>query len=285
MVSIKIIRRRIKSTQNIAQITKAMEMVAASKMKKAQQAAVLGKPYAERIYLATKELASRTDKKLHPLLSLGNPTGGQLVILISTNKGLCGGLNTNLFRNTASWFTDLAHTEYISIGKKGENFVVKTGRHLVADFSQKLPFTENVAAVTKLAVDGFITGLYKEVYLVYNMFMNALKHTPDKKLLLPLSVFEGKEEFQEMKFAEFKVEPSATDILENLLPHYLESQIRTAILEAEASEHSARMMAMKNATDAAMDLMDALTLMFNKARQEKITYEIADMVTARMTTE
>ena len=179
----------MKSAQNIAQITRAMEMVAASKMKKAQNAAILGKPYAERIYLATKELANRTQKELHPLLSYGNPSGKTLLILISTNKGLCGGLNTNLFRNIINWFSQVSGIDYISIGKKGEHFIVKSGRHLVADFSEKIPFTVNVAPVTKLIVDGFINGTYKEIYLVYNMFINALKHLPFKRLILPLSGF------------------------------------------------------------------------------------------------
>lgn len=285
MSNIRQIRRRIKSVQNITQITRAMEMVAASKMKKAQDKAVLGKPYAEKIYQATKELADHTEKKFHPLLSLGNPEGKLLAVLISTNKGLCGGLNTNLFRLINQWLTSEKNIDFVTLGKKGENFVVRSGQNLVADFSQKTPFTENVAALTSFLVDGFIKETYREIYLVYNTFLTAFRQIPTKKVILPIISFTTTEEVQEESFPEFLVEPGITDVLENLLPHYLENQIRAAILEAEASEHSARMMAMKNATEAASDLISDLTLIYNKVRQEKITSEIADMVTARMAVE
>lgn len=285
MASIKIIRRRIKSAQNIAQITKAMEMVAASKMKKAQEAAEQGKAYADKIYEATKELAKRSDKKIHPLLEEGNIKGKSLVIIISTNKGLAGGLNTNLFRATDTWFEKDANTDYISIGKKGQSFVVRSQKKLTADFSEKTPFINNVPAVTQLLVSGFIEGTYKEVYVVFNTFINALKQVPARRKILPLSQFEEKENKEEENFATFEIEPNTEDVLSDLIPHYLENQIRSALFESEASEHSARMIAMKNATDAALDLMEDLTLAYNRIRQEKITYEIADTVTARMAIE
>jgi F-type H+-transporting ATPase subunit gamma len=284
MANIRLIKRRIKSATNIAQITRAMEMVAASKMKKAQDNAVSGKPYAEEIFRAAKELATHIEKKSHPLLTEGNPEGKNLVIVISTNKGLCGGLNTNLFREIGNYW-EKKGVDFITVGKKGENFVVRTGRNLVADFSVQTPFTENVPALTKLLVDGFIAGTYKEVYLVFNTFLSALKQNPTKKKILPIAGLGEKLDKEEVKFAEFIIEPDIESVLNNLLPHYLENQIRAAILEAEASEHSARMIAMKNATDAALDFVDSLTLLFNKARQEKITYELADIVTARLAVE
>lgn len=286
MASIKLITRRIKSVQNISQITKAMEMVAASKMKKAQEAALMGKPYADRIYQATCELARRTGKKFHPLLSEGNPKGKLLIILISTNKGLCGGLNTNLFRMIHNLTGVNNLTEYITIGKKGENFVARTGKKLIADFSLKTPFITSVPAVTGMVIESFMKGEYREIWLAYNGFLSALKQLPLKKRILPLTDIELKEDSQEdINFSDFVMEPSIDDILDNLLPHYIENQIRSAIFEAEASEHSARMIAMKNASDAALDLIDDLTLIYNKARQEKITYEIADIVTARLAVE
>lgn len=286
MASIRLIRRRIRSAQNIAQITRAMQMVAASKMKKAIAAAELGKLYAEKIYLATRELAERTEEMAHPLLSEGNPQGKTLIILISTNKGLCGGLNTNLFRAIMQWFPGHGAFDYVTIGKKGEGFCVRSGRQLTADFSVTVPFLENVPAVTQLLVDGYLKGSYKEVYVTYSTFVNALQQAPMRRQILPLSVNAEKTETPvSLQFAEFVIEPTIDDVLINLLPHYLENQLRSAILEAEASEHSARMMAMKNATDAALDFMGGLTLMLNKARQEKITYEIADMVTARLAVE
>lgn len=286
MPSLRRIRGRIKSTQNIAQITRAMQMVAASKMKKAQEAALLGKAYADKISQATRELSGGVVSIEHPLLGGGNPKGKQLVIVISTNKGLCGGLNASLFRNVIQWFGKSADATFVSVGQKGSNFVAATGRTLVADFSESPTFLASVPALTQMAVSGFIDGSYKEVFVVYNAFINALKQIPTKKRILPLKLSDQEDlPTENHHLAQFEVEPSIDDVLEHLLPHYLENQIRSAIYEAEASEHSARMIAMKNATDAAYDVIDGLTLQFNKARQEKITYEIADIVTARMAVE
>lgn len=290
MASLKIIRRRIKSAQNIAQITRAMEMVAASKMKKAQEKALMGRAYADKIYDATRELAGKTEKTMHPLLSEGNPKGKKLIIVISTTKGLCGGLNTNLFREINVWFPKNSNHDYISVGKKGENYIIRSGRKLAADFSDKVTFSENVAPLTQLFVDGFIKGIYSEVYLTYNAFINVLKQTPTKRMILPIVKLEEypapqHKESKYISFSNFTIEPSVEEVLDNLIPHYLENQLRSSILEAEASEHSARMIAMRNATDAALDLMEGLTLVMNKVRQEKITYEIADTVTARMAIE
>lgn len=287
MASVKLIRGRIKSAKNIAQITRAMEMVSASKMKKAIEAASLGKSYAEKIYEATRSLAGKTDARVHPLLSKGNPNGKTLLIIISTNKGLCGGLNTNLFREVQQKFGSLTGVECISVGKKGESFVIKSGRKLVADYSV-VPFESSVAPLTQYLVEGFVQGTYKQVYVIFNSFINALKQLPMIKQILPLSATElvaDKEAPKTEEFAAFEIEPNVEDVLGALLPHYLENQIRAAIFESEASEHSARMIAMKNATDAALDLMENLTLVYNKIRQEKITYEIADTVTARMAME
>lgn len=285
MASIRLIRRRIRSAQSIAQITKAMQMVAASKMKKAQEAAQLGKLYADKIYIASRELATRTEEHIHPLLEKGNPNGKLLVILISTNKGLCGGLNTNLFRQVLKWIPKETEADYIAVGKKGVGFLVRSGRNLKADFSEMQSFLDAVPPITTMLVNGFVDGTYKDVHVVYSSFVNALKQEPMQKMILPLSVMATdltEESKESLKFGEFVIEPDIDDVLSALLPHYLENQLRSAVLEAEASEHSARMIAMKNATDAAMDFMQGLTLQLNKARQERITYEIADMVTARM---
>lgn len=285
MANIKLIKRRIKSAQNISQITKAMEMVAASKMKKAQETALKGKPYADRINTAVKILAERMEDKRHPLLGRGNPEGSKLYVLISTNKGLCGGLNTSLFRYLMTIVNKDDKMEYVALGKKGSSFIARWGKILIADFSDNLPFPVNVPSLTNLIIEGFTGGKFKEVILVYNNFISALKQQPVDKKILPIESFEKAEKEEIASFNEFVLEPDAQTILESLLPHYLENQVRTAIYEAEASEHSARMIAMKNATDAALDLIDDLTLVYNKARQEKITYEIADIVTARLAVE
>lgn len=286
MANLRQIKRRIKSAKNIAQITRAMEMVAASKMKKAQNDAIMGKPYAEKIYQAVSDLSANIDKTVHPLLSEGNENGKKLVVLITTNKGLCGSLNTSLLRTFDKWASIMENLEAVILGKKGQSYIVRSKAGLIADFSVDVPWRNIIPAVNKICVEGFIKGTYREVYLVYNTFFTVMKQIPTIKRILPITALEKTDSDANSKkrinFREFLIEPSINEVLENLLPHYIENQIRTAVLEAEASEHSARMIAMKNASDAALDLMDSLTLMFNRARQEKITFEIADMVTARM---
>lgn len=282
MANIKLIKRRIKSAQNISQITRAMEMVAASKMKKAQEKALNGKPYADKINQAVRVLAEKVNRHEHPLLKKGNSQGVSLYIIISTNKGLCGGLNTNLFRFLTSKIKSEENQEFISIGKKGESFIIRWHKKLLADFSEELPFTNSVPAIASLIISDFIKGRLKQVVLCYNNFISALNQEPILNKILPIENIEKAEKSESEEFNEFVLEPSPGDVLNSLLPHFLENQIRAAIFEAEASEHSARMIAMKNASDAAGDLIEGLTLLYNKARQEKITYEISDIVTARL---
>ncbi|MBI2405129.1 ATP synthase F1 subunit gamma [Candidatus Gottesmanbacteria bacterium] len=285
MANIRLIKRRITSAKNIAQITRAMELVAASKMKKAQAQAITGKLYAQKIYDMVMLLAAKVDAHAHPLLSKPKTvTGKRLVILISTNKGLCGGLNTNLFRFTLREYGSRSSHDFVALGKKGALFLVRTGNAITADFSREIPFTNVVPAVTELAASEFIKGSYEGVDLVYNEFVSAFKQVPRKKIILPLTIETGMLQ-KEKEIGEFLIEPSVSEVFDALLPHYVENQIRDAILQAEASEHSARMIAMRNATDNALSFMQELTLVYNKARQEKITYEISDMVTARLAVE
>lgn len=277
MANIRLIKRRIRVAKNIAQVTKAMQMVAASKMKKAQEKAIAGKPYAQKIL----ELVSRfskgkeIDPTAYPLFkkNLGKKN---LVILISTNKGLCGSLNSNLFRNLDHWFLKDTETDFVTFGEKGRLLVLRFGKNLVADFSSSL-FLESVGALVNLITEAYTKGTYREIYLVYNNFLSLLSHEPTKKIVLPLEEIVSEENFAK----DFLIEPDLKTVLTGLLPHYLEVEIRKAILEAEASEHSARMMAMKSATDNAFSLMQDLTLEYNKARQQMITYELADITTAR----
>lgn len=287
MASIRILRRRIKSAKNIAQITKAMELVAASKMKKAQAAAIAGKQYAEKIYEMVTNLASRTEVTNHPYLVRPSVlTGKRLIILISTTKGLCGGLNSNLFRFVIKTYPDFAKHDVVTIGKKGTSLVVRFGANLKADFSGTTPFITSVPAIVDLMVTEFLAGAYDGVDVVFNEFKSALHQIPKKKTVLPLTI-EGitTEKETEDTFSEFVIEPSKKEVFDALLPHYIENQIRDAVLQGEASEHSARMVAMRNATDNASSLIDGLTLMYNKERQAKITFEIADIVTARLAVE
>ena len=287
MASIRILRRRIKSAKNIAQITKAMELVAASKMKKAQAAAIAGKQYAQKIYEMVTNLAARSEVTNHPYLVRPSVlTGKRLIILISTTKGLCGGLNSNLFRFVIKTYPDFARYDVVTIGKKGTSLVVRFGANLKADFSNTTPFVASVPAIVELMVTEFLAGAYDGVDVVFNEFKSALQQIPKKKTVLPLTI-EGIQTEKEADdtFSEFVIEPTKKEVFDALLPHYIENQIRDAILQAEASEHSARMVAMRNATDNASSLIDGLTLMYNKERQAKITFEIADIVTARLAVE
>lgn len=277
MSNIRLIKRRIRVSKNIAQVTKAMQMVSASKMKKAQERAVSGKPYAEKIYALVGQLTQK--KEIDPFtfpLFKKNSSKRILVILISTNKGLCGGLNSNLFRSLNNWFPKDQEADFVTFGEKGRSLMVRLGKNLLADFSSSL-FLDNVGGLLNLVVNGYIKGDYNEIYLVYNNFLSILNHQPVKELILPL----GKINSEENSGKDFLIEPDLKTVLLKLLPHYLEVEIRKAILEAEASEHAARMMAMKAATDNAVSLMNDLTLEYNKARQQMITFELADIVTAR----
>lgn len=284
MANERLIKGRIKSAKNISQITKAMQMVAASRMKKAQLAALSGRPYTEKIAEMVSQFVKRIELSKHPLLAR-HETGKTMFIFISTNKGLLGGLNSNLFKAFVKWFSasELANSVFVTLGKKGESFLIRNGYSLTADFSTVEPFSKNIPALTTLITEGFTRGEYKEVYLIFSNFISALKQEPLRKKILPVAEFNlGGQDQEPQSELDFVIEPSIEAILDTLLFHYLENQVRDAVLEAEASEHSARMMAMKNATDNALELMDLLTLEYNKARQEKITSEIADMVTARL---
>lgn len=287
MANIRLIKRRIKSAKNIAQITKAMELVAASRMRKAQAAALAGKAYAQKIYDMVLHLASRVDANLHPLLTAPKVlSGSRTVIVLSTNKGLCGGLNTTLFRFLNREYADMGKNRYIVLGKKAGVFVSRLAPDQVsADFSQTVPFVTNVAAITAMITDEYINGKTDGVDLVYNEFLSAIKQQPRKKTILPLAIESSDTEAKATHVSSIEdmlIEPDPESVFASLLPHYLENQIRDAILQAEASEHSARMIAMRNATDNATGLVGDLTLAYNKARQEKITYEITDMITARL---
>lgn len=285
MANIRLVKRRIKSAKNIAQITKAMEMVAGSRMRRAQLQAISGKAYAMKIYEMVLRLAHRVDPANHPLL--GKPktvSGHRLIITISTNKGLCGGLNTNLFRFMAREYGDLRRQTHVVIGKKAASFISRLApaESIIADFSAEVPFVRAVPAITSMITTRFMDGACDGVDLVYNEFISALRQNPRKKTILPLTLEGVVHEDDAPQAHDILIEPDPETVFQALLPHYLENQIRDALLQAEASEQSARMIAMRSATDNAKSLMEDLTLVYNKARQERITYEITDMVTARL---
>lgn len=273
MANLRNIKRRIKSAKNISQITHAMELVAASRMKKAQIAAINSRPYTQKLMEAVNELITNSNISTHPLKT--PKTGPRLIILFTTNKGLCGGLNTQLLKHHLSITTP--DCQYISIGKKGENFIIKTGKKLLADFSSH----PNASAISELVQKEFLLSNYSEVFLVYNRFISSLKQSPTIEQLLPIKL---QTDSAKTIPHNHLIEPNLTAVIDNLLSSFVENQIHHALLESQASEYSARMINMKQATDSAKDFIKNLTLEYNGARQSQITSEIADLVTARMST-
>src|SRR3954463_13916583 len=282
------IRRRIKSIRNTSQITKALQMVAASKMRKAQMAALAGRPYASLLNRVLVSLQERTDSKLHPLLQK-REVKKELVIVLSTDKGLAGPLNTNLFREVAAFAADKAI--YVSSGGKGRQFIVRTRRELVADFPLKdSPAFVETKEISRFALEKFLNGEVDKVTVLYTHFVNTINQKPITQTLLPVSPFDlpqgpaGNTASQTAKdpMLGYLFEPNPEAVLDVMLPYYLHYQVYQMVLDARASEHSSRMVAMKNATDNAKQFIKDLTLEYNKMRQASITTELLEIATAQM---
>ena len=289
MPSTRDIRRRIKSVKNTAQITKAMQMVAASKMRRAQQSAISGRPYASLMNNVLAEVLHHVGDFTHPLTEV-REVRKTAVIIVSTDKGLCGGLNSNLMREVAK--LDKSSHIFIAAGRKGSQFVARTKRELVADFTYRdSPSFSEARVISKFAQDLFLRGEVEQVQVLFTNFINTLTQKPELKTLLPVgeikgvsAAFEGESLTQELTRSgtEFLFEPSPEVVMGALLPHYLNFQVYQMLLEAKASEHSARMVAMKSATDNAKQLIKDLTLEYNKMRQASITNELLEISSAAM---
>src|ERR1043166_1552576 len=282
------IRRRIRSISNTAQITKAMQMVAASKMRKAQQHALAGRPYAALMNKVLVSLQQRTDSKLHPLLQV-RPVRKELVLIISTDKGLAGALNTNLLREAARFEAD--KTVYVVLGRKARQFLARTRREMLADFELKdAPTFLETKVVSKFCTEKFLNQEVDRVSVLYTHFINTINQRPVVSTLLPitdLTLAQSEEEKSEAHDGHdplpgHEFEPSAEAVLDLMLPYYIQYQVFQMILDARASEHSARMVAMKNATDNANQFIKDLTLEYNKMRQAGITTELLEIATAQM---
>ena len=281
------IRRRIKSVKNTSQITKAMQMVAASKMRKAQMRALSGRPYAEELakILAALGIAGGSDE-LHPLLQERKEVKRELVIVISTDKGLCGALNTNLLRELNRF--DAAKTTFVAVGRKGAQYLGRLKRDLAAEFELKEAFTFlECKQASKFAIEKFLSGEVDKVTVAYTDFKSTLRQEPTLKVILPVQNFDiddlhGEKTEVAASSTEYLFEPSAGGVLEHLVPHYVHFAVYQMVLESRASEHSARMVAMKNATDNAKQLIKDLTLEYNKIRQAGITTELLEITTAQM---
>jgi F-type H+-transporting ATPase subunit gamma len=289
MPSTRDIRRRIKSIKNTAQITKAMQMVAASKMRRAQQTALAGRPYATLMNDVLAEVTANAGDFTHPLLERRQERG-RGVILVSTDKGLCGALNSNLLREAARFNKET--TLFITAGRKGSQFVARTRRRLAAEFSYKdAPLFSEARIISKFAQDLFLSGQVDRVDILFTNFVSTLNQKPDARVFLPVGEIraltaglEGESFESELRkgATEFQFEPDPAAVLGSLLPHYLNFFMYQILLEAKASEHSARMVAMKNATDNARQLVKDLTLEYNKIRQANITKELLEITSAAM---
>ena len=291
MPSTRDIRRRIKSVKSTAQITKAMQMVASSKMAKAQAGAVNYRPFAAMASDIMGHLALDIGDYKHPLMEV-RPVKKRLVIVISTDKGLCGALNTNLLREVSKY--DTATTEFVAAGRKGAQFLARTKRKLVGEFTyHDTPTYGESADIARFAVDAFMKGEVDTVEVAYTRFINTLSQRPDMRVLLPMGSVEslrvaatGKtpEELQSSSAEpmDFIYEPNASSVMDHLILYFIDFRIAQLVLEAKASEHSARMVAMKNATDNANQLVKHLTLEYNKMRQASITKELLEISSAAM---
>ena len=274
------VRKKTKSIRNVKKITKAMQLVSVIKMKKAQAMETEGRPYRDTLTSVIERLLPGVDESSSSLLneSLGD-TNKSLVIFVSSNKGLAGSFHVNLFRFIAKNDTDFAKTDFITVGTKGSQFVSRMGGKVLADFS-KGRFLNEVSAIFSLAVEKFLAGEYKRISILYNKYISAFRSEPTEETLLPMRWNDRKDAERALKL-EYTIEPSPQEIIEPLIKSYLEEKVRGALVSSDAVEHASRMLAMKNATDNATDIIYNLTLIGNKLRQEKITNELLDMITAK----
>ncbi|MBT7188893.1 MAG: ATP synthase F1 subunit gamma [Anaerolineae bacterium] len=287
MASARDMRLRIRSIKNIAQVTRALEAVSASKVNKAVAQVEGTRPYASKAWQVLQHVAMQPGREtLHPLLTDRKEVKKTLVLLLSSDRGLAGAYNTNVIRFNMQNFGEKHDiVEYITVGKKGRDLIMRRGGNVMADFSDQLPAAPSfadVSAIGHLAVEEFLKGDVDEVYLVYTDYVNMGRQTPVMKKLLPLEVDDGDDLVQEYGEAKktaaaYIYEPSAEEILDEIIPNFTALQVYQAILESLASEHAARMVAMRNATDNAHELVGALQLEYNKVRQQTITGDILDI--------
>lgn len=294
MASTKELRRRIRSVKNISQITKAMQMVAATKMRRAQNQALGGRPYSETLQQAIIELLPAVTEGMNPLLK-ANSSEKIAVLLLTTDKSLCGSLVANVLRLAQSFGREHKDVEFITVGKKGREFVVKTGKNLIADFENPdVADYKSAKQIATLVIQLFLEQKIGHLYVIYPNFISTLKQEPTLEKILPISqqdLLEGlnTEGLTRSTKADKKTKEDATEfifdtqkqvLLDFVLTHFVEQKIFQSLLETKASEHSARMIAMKNATDNAKELVSDLQLAYNQTRQEGITRELLEITSA-----
>jgi F-type H+-transporting ATPase subunit gamma len=280
MPSTREIRRRIRSVKNMTQITRAMEMVSASKMRRAQRNVLATRPYADRMLDVMGELTDRAvGTRSGTLLEVRPNVRSVGLIVVTPDKGLTGAMITNVLRRAGRFILDehgrARQVETLAVGKKGRDFLVRTGQNLVAEVTKlgDYPKLVDTLGIATSVISGFLEERYDEVYVIYGEFVNTLVQRPALKRLLPV---EAPNEPAEKKW-DYNYEPGQEEVLRELLPRFVEVQLYQAILESIASEHSARMVAMRNATDNAKDLTRDLTLSYNKTRQANLTQEVSEI--------
>ncbi|MFQ6029948.1 MAG: ATP synthase F1 subunit gamma [Dehalococcoidia bacterium] len=278
MPSVRDIRRRIRSVQNTGKVTNAMSLIAASKMRRAQNSVIQGRPYAEKIREVIADLAAQPqgeDGAGHPLLQV-RPVQRVGLLAITPDRGLAGGMHANINRQVAQFILQQpVPTRSIAIGRKGRDFMVRYGQDLLAVFTDigDRPSLADTTPVSRLLIDNFTDEEMDEVYLIYTRFLSTMSQEPVVEKLLPVAPAE----LTGTQRSGYIYEPDSITVLGSLLPQFVEMQVYHALLESIASEQSARMVAMRNATDNANDMVRDLTLVYNKARQDTITRELLDI--------
>lgn len=314
MNSIKDLRRRIKSTNNVSKITKAMEMVSAAKMRRAVKGVLHIRPYAHSAWNVLQNL-NRAFKEADSKFLEVRRVKHILVILITSNKGLCGSYNTQILKKLKEELhnpeklmvnrigfkkidpevsADRLRIDFVTVGKKGENFLRKIDKDIIASFPQLTYYSvvEDVRPLAKIAMDGYLDKTFDKVVIAYTDYVSAIKQNVKIRQILPISKIDLEKQILEMDQmakeygfeepeVEYKVEPSPKEVLNFIFPRLIEMQIYHALLESNASKESARMIAMKNATEAGKDMASAFTLMYNQIRQSKITQEISEISAGR----
>ena len=277
MASLRDIRRRIRSVRNVSQITKAMETVAASRLRRAQERVVASRPYVQSLEEVLADLAGATTEGDVPPLLVVRPVQNAALVLVSPNRGLAGPLPGNINRRAAQYILREAEAPVgiVAVGKKGRDFMARLGQQLLADFTgiSDRPAMADILPVAQTVINGYTSGQFDRVTLIYTQFVSIVSQQPVVKQLLPVEPPKG----ERTKPADFIYEPSPTAVLNALLPRYVETLIYHALLESMASFYAAQMVAMRNATDNAHDVIDDLTLTYNKVRQAVITREVAEI--------
>jgi len=286
MASAREMRLRIRSVKNISQVTRALQAVSASKVRKAISALMGTRPYATKAWQVLTHVAGQPGRDtLHPLLVGRATVKKTLVVVISGDRGLAGAYNTNLIRFVLRKFHNYpTPVSYIAVGRKGRDMLLRRQKQVIADFSNlpAAPTFADVSAIGRLAVDEYLSGNADEVYLVYTDFINMVRQDTTVKKLLPLEVDADQDRVEAFDNgrkipAAYQYEPSEREILDEIVPRFTALQVYQATLEALASEHAARMVAMRNATDNAIDLVSELSLQYNKVRQQTITSDMLDI--------